>query len=466
MPVVTAVPNPNEPNFTQLSDGNGLQGGGGTKISVAPGDLTSIFGATPIAQPSGAGQAAFPMGAPGLGNSAGALTHYSVSLTPTAVAANTVAEQTVTVTGVLATDMVIVNKPTSQAGLALVSGRVSAANTVALAFLNSSAASITPTAAQTYIVTTVPSDMQMSAVLSPAAVAANAVVEQMFTVPGLAVGQLVQVNKPSTNAGLALLSARASAPNTLAITYANATAAVITPTANETYEILALNGLVAASQVLEFGLSAAGMASVGAATTAEQTITEAGILANDIPIGASKPSLQAGLGLLTGRVSAAATYKATFVNASAGAISPTTAETYGVTVFRPSPAAPMSTFTASLVPGAVAAATTAEQTFVVPGLVAGQPVAVSPNAPVAAGGVGFSSARVSATNTLALTFVNVTAVSFTPPAFTATVAQFNQTTPTAGNWVAQLVSPLQTVGVTLMNALRSALVNFGLIAGA
>jgi hypothetical protein len=74
----------------------------------------------------------------------------SVALTPAQVAANTTAEQTFTVNGLLAGDFVEVNKPTTQAGLGVVNARVSAANTLAIAFSNNTGAGITPTAGESY----------------------------------------------------------------------------------------------------------------------------------------------------------------------------------------------------------------------------------------------------------------------------------------------------------------------------
>jgi hypothetical protein len=76
----------------------------------------------------------------------------TASLTPVAVAANTTAEQTFTVNGVVAaTDTCIgVSKPTAQAGLGIVGWRVSADNTIGITFSNNTGAGITPTAGQTY----------------------------------------------------------------------------------------------------------------------------------------------------------------------------------------------------------------------------------------------------------------------------------------------------------------------------
>lgn len=75
-----------------------------------------------------------------------------IPLTPALVAANTTAEQSFnTVVGVAVGDLVLVFKPTAQAGLAVVSsGRVTALNTVAITFINDTAAGITPTAGETY----------------------------------------------------------------------------------------------------------------------------------------------------------------------------------------------------------------------------------------------------------------------------------------------------------------------------
>ena len=82
----------------------------------------------------------------------------SVTLSPALVAANTTAEQTFTVNGLQIADWVGVSKPTTQAGLAVTGARVSAANTLAIAFGNFTASGITPTASQVYSVMVVRPD--------------------------------------------------------------------------------------------------------------------------------------------------------------------------------------------------------------------------------------------------------------------------------------------------------------------
>lgn len=76
----------------------------------------------------------------------------------------------------------------------------------------------------------------LSVALTPASVGANTTAEQTFTVTGLNAGDVVTVNKPSAQAGLGIVNARVSSSNTLAITYVNATASPIVPTA-ETYGV-------------------------------------------------------------------------------------------------------------------------------------------------------------------------------------------------------------------------------------
>jgi hypothetical protein len=73
---------------------------------------------------------------------------------------------------------------------------------------------------------------------------------------------------------------------------------------------------------------------------------------------------------------------------------------------------------ATLSPAEVAAATSAEQTFTVPGLKLGRDMVMGVSKPTTNAGLGIVGARVSADNTLALTIMNATA-----GALTATASQ-------------------------------------------
>lgn len=67
----------------------------------------------------------------------------SVTFNPASVATITVAEQTATVPGVQVGDIVVSwNKPTTTTGVGVVNARVSAANTLALAFVNPTAGAV------------------------------------------------------------------------------------------------------------------------------------------------------------------------------------------------------------------------------------------------------------------------------------------------------------------------------------
>jgi hypothetical protein len=82
---------------------------------------------------------------------------WTAQLSPAAVAANTTAEQTFTVSGLTTNMTVFVNKPTAQAGLGIVGARVSAAGTLAITFSNNTAGAITPTAGETYSIASITS---------------------------------------------------------------------------------------------------------------------------------------------------------------------------------------------------------------------------------------------------------------------------------------------------------------------
>ena len=80
-----------------------------------------------------------------------AMTKYSPSLTPAEVAAQTIAEETFTVTGLKTTDVVIINGPADSGSVGIVGARVPAADPLGIRFPNPTAGALTPTAG-TYVV--------------------------------------------------------------------------------------------------------------------------------------------------------------------------------------------------------------------------------------------------------------------------------------------------------------------------
>lgn len=77
---------------------------------------------------------------------------YSQTITPASVAAATVAEQTFTVTGLATTDKVFVNAGAIANSVGIGNVRVSAANTLAVQFVNPTAGALVPTAVTWQIV--------------------------------------------------------------------------------------------------------------------------------------------------------------------------------------------------------------------------------------------------------------------------------------------------------------------------
>lgn len=75
-----------------------------------------------------------------------------VVLSPAIVATITTAEQLFPLAGVAVGDFVYVIKPTAQAGLGIAGARVSSAGNIGITFVNPTAAGITPTASETYLV--------------------------------------------------------------------------------------------------------------------------------------------------------------------------------------------------------------------------------------------------------------------------------------------------------------------------
>lgn len=69
---------------------------------------------------------------------------YSQTITPASVAAAVAAEQTFTVTGLTTADKVFINPAATGNATAVAAARVSAANTLAITFVNPTAGALTP----------------------------------------------------------------------------------------------------------------------------------------------------------------------------------------------------------------------------------------------------------------------------------------------------------------------------------
>lgn len=335
----------------QLSDQNTL----GTLHGASPLDPIGFYGNPAVTQAASLGS---------LSGAVGKVTIYATTQSPTSVAPNTSAEQAITVTGVATGDLVLVTKPTAQAGLILGTARVSATNTVQVTFGNDTAATITPTASETYLVTEIPASMLLSAALTPAAVGPNTTSTQFFSVPGVGASAAVAVNKPTAQAGLVIVGADSTSAGVIAITFANLTAATITPTGGETYLVFAQQGISLAPVEAVMTATLTPVA-VAPNTSAEQTFTVPN-LPSGTPVIVNKPSAQNGLSIGGARVSALNTLAITFVNNTAATITPTAAETYTIANFPAAVAAAGSSTSFNGVSGG-----STRSAFVAMGLIAG-----------------------------------------------------------------------------------------------
>lgn len=124
--------------------------GTANQVEVATGTTTPVVSLPTVLIAPGTVQATTSLQV-GSGTVLTRLAYYTATLSPAEVAANTCAEQTFTVTGITAGDVVFVNKPTAQAGLGLGGVRASGANEVGINFCNNTVGAITPTASQAYV---------------------------------------------------------------------------------------------------------------------------------------------------------------------------------------------------------------------------------------------------------------------------------------------------------------------------
>lgn len=456
---------------------------------------TAFFGTqstvAPVAQPFGNAQAAFVRGA--ASGTCTAWASYQTAALSGGVATITSSEFGMTVQQgtttsarvlIATADMIYINKPTSQAGLGVGNVRVSASNVLGVTYSNPTGATITPSVTEVYRIVSTRGVPTISATLSPAAVAPNSTIEQQFTITptaaspqGIIPGSLVQVSKPTQQAGLDIVGVRAVSNNVVGVTFANVTAATITPTASESYTFQSLQALDAHNNFMLFTINggAVGAVAAGVSATGGNTVFT-GALATDVPVGGPLAPTGANNG---GAATNAASPAFSIITANAltmwfnviGTGSTPTANVYwDQLVFRLNPAAPLVLYSQTLTPTSVAANTTAEQTFTVTGLLANTLAWV--NKPSWTSGLGIAGVRISAANTLAINFINTSSAAIVPPSETYVIGNFQQQAPTpttsntTGGAVTQQVAAAISSGINQLAKVRTDLVALGLWAGA
>lgn len=427
-----------------------------------------------VVQPNNPGTQAF--GQLG-GVQAGVIMKYQIAPSVNSDAANTTFNQTTSVSSMVQTSMTFqttsvyaVNKPAHQAGIGIAGVLSATSATIAINYMNVSSGAITPTQEANDVIEIKAGPLTTTAVLSPAAVLGNTTAEQVFTITGNVClpGTIAIVNKPTAQAGLGYSQfARVVGVNQVGITFASASTTV-TPTAAETYSFAFLPQLNAYSPTLVYGIPAAG-AATAASSCIEATSSVTGILISDTVSGVSKPTNQVSTTVVGGRVSAANVISIMYINPFASA-TPVSSEVNLATIQRQQPLNPMMIYSQALATSAVAATTSVEVTTTVTGLVVSSSVLVTK--PTCTPGLLVTNARVSAANTLAVQYMNMTTTSINIPSETYLIGNVQLQGPglgnttTAGLFVAQSYFPAAQQSMVLANALRTALVNLNLITGA
>ena len=124
---------------------------GGSASSTATGTGANVLATSPSLVTPALGAATATSLAIGTGTVITKIVVLTPSLSPAEVAANTTAEQTLSVSGLTTGDTILsCNKPAAQAGLGIVGLRVAGTDSLGITFSNNTSSPITPTASETY----------------------------------------------------------------------------------------------------------------------------------------------------------------------------------------------------------------------------------------------------------------------------------------------------------------------------
>ncbi len=396
---------------------------------------------------------------------------YGANFSTLSVAATTTAEQTTTITGLTGVSSVVfVNKPTHQSGLGIAGYRVSAADTLGITFANVSSGAIVPTSTDNWQIMEVKSGsgLTTTAALTPAAVASSTSAEQTFTVTGAVKGTMAVVNKAAAQAGLGIANVRVTDTDEVTVTYVNLTGAAITPTAAEVYQFAFLPVMSPLTPVLNYTVPSRLITqSTAVSSVVETTTSVLNLSAGDVAISASKPSVQNPLGVVGYRVSSSGVLGIAVMTGTS-AVLPTTSESWNVGIYAPTLGPVLQQIRAALNATTVPANSTIEQTTTVNGLVISSATFV--NKPSVTAGLGVVGVRVSAANTLAVTYQNYTSTAVSVPAETYLIGTTPRQAPSSLLTTTQAsyqvtVDPGEGQDRVLTNEMQAALVGLNLMAG-
>jgi len=285
-------------------------------------------------------------------------------------------------------------------------------------------------------------------------------------------GMVAHVNKPSATTGLGIGNVRVVGPYQIGITFINNTITPITPI-GETYRFLVTNELPAISNVMQYvwasGTPIMALTGVATGATVEAPVTMPGILTTDLLMGLSKPTITTNIAVGTVRVGAASVLQITLSGPSCATIP--AGEYWNLGLWRQQPVAPTAILNPYL--GAPTAAITAAGTFEISQTITGVPLGanVVVNKSTHTQGLSITNARVSAANTVQISYQNMTAVAICLPAFEFyTVEVFNQPIGAVGNglaesWHIQSVMPSFNQAIDLTNEQEDTLCLIGMDKG-
>jgi hypothetical protein len=451
----------------QLSDGNAA----GTNFGLTTADLIGFFSAAMSIQP----QYGYVSQAPAFVIGGGSVMTLATSQSPIAagVAAGNTSEASFTLLSttanmqVISGDLLYINKPTAQASLGVGNVRVSATNVAAVTFNNVSTAATTPTAGEKYGFVALRGFQTITQTITPAVIPAQTTLEQQFPITlagqNVLAGEILQVMKPTRQAFLDVVGCRVVSPNVVGITFMNLSTAPTTPTAGEQYTYYSVGAIGMMDNQVSIQAPLTNSAAVASTALTELIMAVSSITTQDTVYGFSKPTFQSAVMPLQTRVSAGGNVVAvTFMGTSSTATTPVSNEIYGLSVWRPQPAAAMISYSVALTPASVASQAAAEQIFTVTGVLAGSMVWV--NKPSFTSGLGIAGVRAvsNVSNSIGINFVNATTAAITPPAETYLVANYQQIVPDVGvSWIFTWSAAAQRNRI-LLGRIRDAMVGLGL----
>jgi hypothetical protein len=421
-----------------------------------------FYGATPITQPDNGNLAQVQALTGGV-----LIGSLSTTLSPASITATNIASQVLTVTGSpsVSSDVIVWNKLAAQAGLGIVGTRAgTTAGTVIVDYLNLSSGTITPTAAESAFFLAL-RNMVPTVTITPTAVPPNSTSEQVFSVSGtlpVAQGQCLYVAKPTSQQWLGVVGARVADDNQIAITFMNVSSAAITPTAGEAYNYIGLKTTNPVTNTVVYGINVGTLAAVTTATAPELAVTATTtVVTTDFVLGATKPTAQAGLGIVGARVSSTNVLGIQFVNPTGATVTPTASEIYQVPVIKSAAPIPLKLFSATITPAEVGPNTTVTQAFTVTETVNSGVMWV--NKPSHTVGIGIAGVRRAGANSVEITYANNTTVSITPPAEAYVFCQ-SLTVPAAGHYIANQIPNGAVQSAVQGNQVAASLASLGLIA--